>query len=206
MTIAAASASPSRSGPSWLATPLAALLAYWTARLLTSPELGCFLDRVNLAFHEAGHIFLAPFGSTLHYLGGTVGQLAVPILLAGYFLLVVPTRPLGAALCTWWVGENLMNISVYMADARDLALPLVGGGDHDWNELLYRFGLLGADSVSAVSGGTRFLGGLLMLAGLAWVLLFALPGTLRHSIGNSVETRAPGLVFLIRGTNEGNDG
>ena len=58
---------------------------------------GCPLDFVNLAFHEAGHLFLAPFGETLHYLGGTLGQLAVPFVLGGYYLVARPTRPLGAA-------------------------------------------------------------------------------------------------------------
>ncbi len=178
-TAAPATVLPVRSGSSWLPLSLTGLLAFWTARLVGDPGRGCFLDLVNLAFHEAGHLFLTPFGSTLHYLGGTFGQLAVPALLAGYFLLTGPARPLGGAVCAWWVGENLVNVSVYMADARDLALPLVGGGDHDWNELFYRFGLLGEDSVRVVSGGTRGAGVLLMIIGLAWVALFAFPSTTR---------------------------
>ncbi len=200
MTVAESATACPRSGPSWPAVPLLALLAFWTARLLAAPDRGVFLDLVNLAFHEAGHIFLMPFGSTLHYLGGTIGQLAVPALLAAYFLVVGPTRPLGAAVCVWWTGENLLNISIYMADARDLALPLVGGGDHDWNELFYRFGLLAQDSVRAVSTGTRGTGILVMLRGLAWVALFAAPGRFRDPIVEAVEERAPALLFLIRGT------
>ena len=202
MTIAASAAAPSRSGVSWPAIPLVALLAFWTARLTAAPARGCFLDLVNLAFHEAGHIFLTPFGSTLHYLGGTLGQLAVPALLAGYFLLAGNGRPMGAAVCAWWFGENFVNISVYMADARDLALPLVGGGDHDWNELFYRFGLLGQDSVRMVSTGTRGFGSLIMLLGLAWVALFALPGRVRDGMAEALEARAPLLVRVIRGSNE----
>ena len=165
-----------------LALALLVLLSFWTARLVAEPGRGCFLDLVNLAFHEAGHLFLAPFGSTLHFLGGTLGQLAVPLLLAGAFLVVEPVRPLGAAACAWWAGENLVNISIYMGDARDLALPLVGGGDHDWNELLYRFGMLGEESVRAVSGGTRALGVTVMVAGLVWVGLFALPAAWRERL------------------------
>jgi len=194
---------PSHGGTSWTALALLALLAFWTARLLAVPSRGCFLDLVNLAFHEAGHIFLTPFGSTAHYLGGTLGQLAVPALLAAYFLLVDPARPQGAAVCVWWAGENLINVSVYMADARDLALPLVGGGDHDWNELFYRFGLLGQDSVRAIARATGGAGVLVMLIGLAWVLLFALPDRIRGAFTSAVEGRAPGLVFLIRGTTDG---
>jgi len=173
---AAAAAPDARSGPSWPALLLVAALGFWTARLGSGAQVGCFLDLVNLAFHEAGHLFMTPFGSTLHYLGGTLGQLAVPSLLAGYFLLKPPTRPIGAAFCAWWLGENLVNISVYMKDARDLALPLVGGGDHDWNELFYRFGLLGEDSVRTVAAATHYLGVAVMLAGLAWMAWLALTG------------------------------
>jgi len=203
VTIAASAAAPSRSGVSWPAIPLLALLTFWTARLMAAPSRGCFLDLVNLAFHEAGHLFLTPFGSTLHYLGGTLGQLAVPALLAGYFLFAGQGRPMGSAVCAWWFGENLVNISVYMADARDLALPLVGGGDHDWNELFYRFGLLGQDSVRMVSTGTRGLGSLVMLLGLAWLACFALPASVRDGMAEALEGSAPFLARVIRGRSDG---
>ncbi|MEK7798656.1 MAG: hypothetical protein AAB297_02410 [Acidobacteriota bacterium] len=194
---AAASAPGARRGPSWLALALLAILAFWTVRLASGAQVGCFLDLVNLAFHEAGHLFMTPFGSTLHYLGGTLGQLAVPSLLAGYFLLRPPTRPPGAAFCAWWIGENFINISVYMRDARDLALPLVGGGDHDWNELFYRFGLLGEDSVRTVAAATHHLGVLVMLAGIAWIACFALPGRPREALREVLSRHAPALLFLI---------
>jgi hypothetical protein len=194
---AAASAPGARRGPSWLALALLAILAFWTVRLASGAQVGCFLDLVNLAFHEAGHLFMTPFGSTLHYLGGTLGQLAVPSLLAGYFLLRPPTRPPGAAFCAWWIGENFINISVYMRDARDLALPLVGGGDHDWNELFYRFGLLGEDSVRTVAAATHHLGVLVMLAGIAWIAFFALPGRPQGALRDLLSRHAPALLFLI---------
>lgn len=197
-TAAPATTLPVRSGSTWPALLLGALLGFWTVRLIAMPDSGCFLDLVNLAFHESGHLFLAPFGSTMHYLGGTLGQLAVPAGLAVYFLLVGQASPLGAAACAWWLGENLVNVSVYMADARDLALPLVGGGDHDWNELFYRFGLLGDKSVRVVSSGTRVAGILAMLFGLAWVMVFALPAGARKSLIDAAEVRAPALLFLLR--------
>ena len=199
MTIAASAAAlPARGRSSWPALTMIGLLTFWTARLVTEPGRGCFVDLVNLAFHEAGHLFLAPFGSTIHYLGGTLGQLAVPSLLAAYFLLVGQASPLGAAVCAWWAGENLLNVSVYMADARELALPLVGGGDHDWNELFYRFGLLGEDSVRIVSGGTRCAGILLMLLGLVWMTILALPAAARGRLRAAIGTRAPALLILLR--------
>lgn len=124
------------------------------------------LGLVDLAFHEAGHLFLLPFGRTAHFLGGTLGQIAVPVVLAVSFLR--REQPLGAAFCLWWLGENFVNVSIYMADARTLALPLLGGGEHDWNELFFRFGLLDGPSVARVSGATRFCGVVAMTLGVAW--------------------------------------
>ncbi len=88
----------SRSGISWPRIALTLLLAWWTVRLAAaSPWI--FLDLVNLPFHEAGHLFFRPLGSTMHYLGGSLAQLLVPGLLAGYFLLR-QRQPFSAASCT----------------------------------------------------------------------------------------------------------
>jgi len=156
----------------------------------------CFLDLVNLAFHEAGHLLFSPFGSTVHYLGGSLGQLLVPAGLAVYFV-VRQRQPIGSAFCLWWFGESLINISIYMADARELALPLVGGGDHDWNELFYRFGLLGEASVVRVSWIVHAMGVVLMLVGIAWVLYFALPASRRQPILEWFTWRWPWTAPLL---------
>ena len=185
-----------RAGQSWPRLILLALLGWWTLRMGTGIATWCFLDLVNLAFHEAGHLFFTPFGSTVHYLGGTLGQLIVPGGLVVYFVLR-QRQPLGAAFCCWWFGENLINISVYMADARSLALPLVGGGDHDWNELFFRFGLLGESSVSRVSSVVHALGVLFMLIGIVWVLYFVLPAARQQRIYESLTWRWPWIAPLL---------
>jgi hypothetical protein len=99
-----------------------------------------FLDGVNLAFHEAGHLFLLPFGQALHFLGGTLAQLAVPAAAALHFR--ARGDRFAAAICWLWLGQSGMNVGVYLADARAQALPLVGGGVHDWLWLLSKAGLL----------------------------------------------------------------
>jgi hypothetical protein len=99
-----------------------------------------FLDGVNLVFHEAGHVFLSPFGMTLHMLGGTLGQLFFPAACA--FQLWREERRFEAWICGIWLAESLMYMGAYMADAQAMALPLVGGDIHDWNWLLGRMGLL----------------------------------------------------------------
>jgi hypothetical protein len=181
-----------RPGISWPRAVLVGLLAWWTLRLMAS-STWIFLDFVNLAFHEAGHLVFSFLGSTMHYLGGTLGQLLVPGLLADHFLFR-QQQPLGAAFCLWWLGQNFINISVYMADARELALPLVGGGDHDWNELFFRFGLLAEDSVRRVSSATHVLGVAVMLPGLAWCAYFVLPASRRERIRDRVTSRWPWLA------------
>lgn len=92
------------------------------------------LDFVNLAFHEAGHLFLGFFGRFIMMSGGTVFQLLIPAVCAAH--LRRQGNRLGWQLCVFWFGENLLNISNYAADAITQALPLVGGGEHDWTYLL----------------------------------------------------------------------
>lgn len=180
----------------WLRAGLLALLGCWTIRFIVTAQPGCPLDLVNLAFHEAGHLFLMPFGETAHFLGGTLGQLAVPAGLSAYFL-VRRRQPFAAAVCAWWVGENLVNIAVYMADARTLRLDLVGGGEHDWNTLFYQFGLLSEESVARVSGLTRGLGLALLVLGLVWGCATILPAALRQRIDRAAGERSPALRYLL---------
>ncbi len=180
----------------WWRVGLLALLGYWTIRFSVAAQPACPLDLVNLAFHEAGHMFLIPFGETAHFLGGTLGQLAVPAALSGYFL-VRRRQPFAAAVCAWWAGENLVNISVYMADARTLSLDLVGGGEHDWNTLFYQFGLLSEESVTRVSGLTHGAGLVLMAAGLAWAVAALLPPPVHRRIDEAFGDRSPALRYLL---------
>jgi hypothetical protein len=188
----------SNEGIRWPRLLLLLPLAWWTVRKMLEAGHWAFLDYVNLAFHEAGHVFLAFAGETLHLLGGTLGQLAVPLLLGGYFLLR-KGQPFAAAACAWWAGENLTNISYYMADARDLALPLVGGGEHDWNTLFYKFGLLTEPWVVRISGATRLLGVVAMLLGLAWAGFLTLSEEKRRETTERLILRWPWLEPLLEG-------
>jgi len=120
---------------------LVALAAPYVAWLVLAYEYH-FLDGVNLAFHEAGHLVFGFGGQTLHMLGGTLGQLFFPAACAVHFLR--RDQPFEAALVGVWGAESLMNVARYLGDARERALPLVGGHLHDWNWLLSRAGVLGA--------------------------------------------------------------
>lgn len=98
------------------------------------------LDFVNLAFHEAGHVFLNFFGRFISMLGGTIFQLLIPAVCLVH--LKRRGANLGWQLCLFWIGQSLLNVSIYAGDSIKQALPLVGGGEHDWNYLLGELGLL----------------------------------------------------------------
>lgn len=132
-----------------------------------------FLHLVNSPFHEAGHLLFRPFGDFVTSLGGTLGQLLMPLICAGTLLL--KTRdPFGAAVACWWFGQNFVDIAPYINDARAGDLPLLGGnfghsspyGFHDWEYLLTESGLLHLDHhIAWLSHG---LGAVIMLLALAW--------------------------------------
>ena len=105
------------------------------------------LDHINLTFHEAGHGIFGILGNTLGLYGGTLGQLLVPGLIAGSFWKKGHTFPF--ALILIWFFQNFFNISRYVADARAQIIPLVGGGDHDWINILTRWNLLSSDTTIA---------------------------------------------------------
>ena len=97
------------------------------------------LDGANLIFHEAGHVFFSPFGDFLQYLGGSLMQVLIPAICSIYFWL--HQQRSASAVTLFWTGESLTNVAIYVADARRMELPLIGG-DHDWNYLLGRLNLL----------------------------------------------------------------
>jgi len=123
------------------------------------------IDNVNLVIHEAGHLLFSWLGYTVMILGGTLGELLAPLLLAVYFWWQRHTT--GFAFCAFWFFENFLYIGTYMADARAQALPLVGSGEHDWEILFSQWGLLTRDT--AIGGATRTIGWLGMLAIVAWL-------------------------------------
>jgi hypothetical protein len=122
---------------------LTVMLALYGIVLLSHPEQYGILDSLDLAIHESGHLVFAPFGEFVGFLGGTLMQLIVPSVFAGYFFRRRDRH--AATVALWWIAQNLWNISVYVRDARAQELPLVGGGEHDWTYLLDRLDLLDKD-------------------------------------------------------------
>jgi len=146
---------------------------YFISLDLKSNQIGeSFMHRVNLVFHEAGHVIFMPFGSFMMVLGGTLGQLLMPII-AGAVLLIKNRDPFGASIALWWLGQSVMDTAPYINDARDLQLMLLGGGTgqdrpgmHDWENVLLDLGL--SEYERAIALATDRLGELIMLGAFAW--------------------------------------
>lgn len=104
------------------------------------------LSAFDLGVHEFGHLltFWAP--PLLCSLAGSALQVAAPLALGGYFWW--RRDSLAAILMVAWSAESLHNVSVYLADAQLMILPLFGddgsGAGHDWHNILSELGWLGA--------------------------------------------------------------
>jgi len=133
--------------PSIIILPLA---AYW---VINRGEFG-LLDNIDLVIHEAGHFFFMLFGKFIYTLGGTLMQIILPSIIAGYFSR--NNYRTGVQFGLLWLGQNIINISIYAADARARKLPLLGGKKvyHDWHYLLGEVGILEYDYIV----GYTFLG------------------------------------------------
>jgi hypothetical protein len=98
----------------------------------------------------------------------------LPLALAGAFL--KQHDQFGAAVCTWWAGQNLLDLAPYIADARALQLVLLGGRTgaevegHDWEYLLGQLGWLRFDRTLGLAA--HRLGLLIMVAALIWGAIY----------------------------------
>lgn len=150
----------------------------WTVQFARVPmgmaASSSILHLPNLIFHEAGHVLFAPFGRFMTVLGGSLFQFALPLGIAIAFL--KQDDPFGAAVCTWWAGENLLDVAPYIADARALQLVLLGGKTgaevqgHDWEYLLATLGWMRFDRTLGL--WTHRVGLLMMFGALMWAAVY----------------------------------
>lgn len=152
------------------------MLALYGWRCMTTRGTYRWLDSLDLAIHETGHLVFGFGGETLTVLGGTLLQLLVPAAFA--VALWKQGERHGATVPLWWLGQNCWNISVYVQDARAQELPLVGGGEHDWAMLLGSAGWLGHDIM---------LGRLVYLAGVVLYGVAVVGGWMLLRSGGSAE-------------------
>ncbi len=149
---------------------LLAALCLWTFKMVCSPLIqggNTFLHFINLPIHETGHIIFTPFGRFMHFLGGTLFQITLPLIIMMAFL-IQKKDAFAASIMLWWSGQNFLDIAPYINDARTRSLPLVGGGQHDWAYLLGQIHALAQDhSLAQLSFD---LGSIIMFIAITWGL------------------------------------
>ena len=124
------------------------------------PMQGSFLDNVDLPIHETGHLLFRMFGEFMMVAGGSLFQVIFPAVFVGYF--IWQKSYYSAAIVLLWVGQSILNVWVYAADAVVMQLVLTSGfagtegSFHDWNYLLTTTGLI--SSTKMVAGIIRLVG------------------------------------------------
>jgi hypothetical protein len=152
----------------------AAVTAGLAAATFTASGWIPILSAFDLVVHETGHALFLWAPALLVQMGGSFTQVALPLALAALFWW--RRDSFAAIVLLAWAAESLHNVSVYVADAQDMLLPLVGddgsGAGHDWHNILGALGRL--ESADALANAVRTASVLLFIvaAGLA-VLGFA---------------------------------
>jgi len=160
---------------------LLVILAVWGAQFIWMdhtrldgglPEINySFLHGVNLVFHEAGHVIFSVLGRFMGVLGGSLGQLIMPMVVI--IALLRHGDPFGGAVGLWWLGQSLMDLAPYIHDAPHGRMLLLGGvtgddapGYHDWTNILGGMGAL--DAGPPLATFVDAMGVLVMLTALGW--------------------------------------
>ena len=147
----------------------AVLFSIYFLWIAYDPMQGSFLDNVDLAIHETGHLLFRILGEFMGIAGGSLFQVIVPAVFVGYFLW--QESYYSAAIVLLWVGQSILNVWVYAADAVVMQLVLTSGftgsegSFHDWNYLLTSTGLI--NYTKTVAGLIRFAGTVTILAAVA---------------------------------------
>jgi hypothetical protein len=155
-----------------------ALLSFWSWSLIRDDYrdgeiFDSFMHNILLPIHEAGHVFLMPFGEFMTILGGSLFQLALPFGIAVAFVLKNRDN-FAAALGLWWTGVSLLDLSPYIYDSLHPQLTMLGGhtgedGPHDWIYLLGVFGQIPRSQHWGAVAHT--LGTLIAITALLWAAL-----------------------------------
>ena len=155
-------------------------IAIWSARYFTIgiEDLGWepgWLHSVHLVIHEAGHAIFMMVGAprTLVVFMGSGLQVLMPLAIAAAFYFK-NRDAYGAAICLFWAAHAALDVAPYIADARALELPLLGGGNgreiegHDWEYLLGEWRVLRLDTL--IAARVALAARATMAAALAWGL------------------------------------
>jgi hypothetical protein len=162
--------------PNYLKLIFAVVLSVYFVWIAYDPMLGSFLDLVDLPIHETGHLLFRLFGEFMGIAGGSLFQVILPAVFVGYF--VWREQYYSAAIVLFWVGQSILNVWVYAADAVVMRLVLTSGftgsegSFHDWNYMLTQTGLIGSTKI--VAGIIRSVGTLVIIASGVFSIYYSL--------------------------------
>jgi hypothetical protein len=150
----------------------AVLFAAYFIYCARTPYAWHIIDGANLLIHEAGHILFLPFGEFVSVLGGSILQLAVPAVFAISFFWNLQFVDMCVMLL--WLGESLVNVSIYAGDAVAHRLPLLSNdpAGHDWTYIFSHLNLLG--QTDAISNMMNIAGIALLAIGAFGALYFSI--------------------------------
>lgn len=102
------------------------------------PVVLWIIDTIDLFIHEGGHFVFGFMGRMIYFMGGSLMQIVLPALAVWVFLKSGFRTLIGTL---YWLGHNLINVSVYIGDAPYRRLPLISSGAiHDWNWIFNHIG------------------------------------------------------------------
>lgn len=149
--------SPSENSHPWGMILFLGLLLIYSIQFFTfginEEVMNAFLHWPNLIFHEAGHVIFMPFGEFMTILGGSLFQCLLPAILAIVFWKQEEPSMYGLIFATWWTGQNMTDVALYISDASARSLPLIGGMSedaHDWGNILTMLDMLPYDHTLAL--------------------------------------------------------
>ncbi len=121
------------------------------------------LDWFDLAIHETGHLVGFFLPKLAMFMAGSFAQIAFPLGVGLYF--IIRRKDLSAGgFCVAWAGTSAWDVSVYVADAPVQALPLIGGGTHDWAYILGHYNAIGRSA--DLAGFIETTGAIAVLVGI----------------------------------------
>lgn len=146
-----------------------------TISLIRSPIESSWMHPVHLVIHEAGHMIFAAFGEFMGILGGSLLQILVPIMFTVYFIL--REDYFAMFFCMFWLGDSIVNVGTYLADGKNMYLPLIADGlIHDWNWLLSRMDLL--ESAEAIGQAFHLVGYSLLVISIIGMVVMTVKAVL----------------------------
>lgn len=126
--------------------------------------------------HEFGHVLFMPFGEFMTLLGGSLFQVALPLIFGAIFLFR-RHDPFAASVMLWWSAVAVMDVAPYMYDAHEPQHVLLTGrtgdtGAHDFIDVLHDLGLL--KQARTVGRVTHAFGVLMLAVSFLWGALVLL--------------------------------